>query len=1689
MKGQDNQIVRKKIQKITFGLMSSDEIRKASVVQVTTPLSFDKFGAPLPGGLYDVLMGPSYERDSHCGTCGLNSFRCNGHMGHIELPVPMVNPFLRRQLSNVLNISCVKCHHARIPDFAKYLFMARIQLLDMGLSTSAMSVEMELNNRPADMTDNYFGEWAKEQFDNFIKKMAKEGEPEKPPLTQTYEALRRMFTDACFRSLPSGKKCAKCKQPIKRYTLYQCKFLVPQSKVEVADKFAEGQTSQQSTPKPAVHTKRGRGAAKGATVTIRADELRDNMRSIWLNEQEFLETLFPVLKRNDMQFPTDLFFLEVLPVIPPNCRPVNKSARGVIEHPQSFTLKVVMQNVIVVQNLLKSMKEGDSQLTEEAKLLITKLKGSTPEEKLGLICDEMQSDVDHILDKDTNKLTSGDRCFGVKQVVEKKAGLFRMHMMGKRVNFAARTVITPDPNLNVDEIGIPEAFALKLTFPTPVTPWNVDEMRKLVLNGPYKHPGAVLIENENGTISNLREESQRAAWAKRLLAPSEFNFKGPKIVHRHLQNGDVLLLNRQPTLHRPSIMAHKARILKREKTMRLHYANCSSYNADFDGDEMNAHFPQNHVARSEAVNLVNVCQNYLVPKNGTPLSGLIQDHVISGVRLSIRGKFLNRENYQHYVYQGLSGIPGKIKLLPPAILKPKVLWTGKQVISTVLLNVLPKNKPPLSLESSAKIGAKAWEKLPPREWICGGTPFKNPNEMTEAEVIIRHGELLCGVLDKKHYGATPFGLVHCVFELYGGKYSALLLSALAKLFTNYLQNDGFTLGVADILVLRKADKKRSKAINESRMIGDQVVAEALECPLDTPTEKLQQEMKKLFSEDVNKYRTIMDRKYKQLLDKYTNEINKVCLPTGLINKFPQNNLQLMVQSGAKGSTVNTMQISCLLGQIELEGKRPPLMVSGKSLPSFLPFDTSPRAGGFIDGRFMTGIQPQEFFFHCMAGREGLIDTAVKTSRSGYLQRCLIKHLEGLSVAYDQTVRDCDGSVIQFYYGEDGMDVCKAQFLDASQIHVLLNNSDIVLDSNIVDVLKHTENCELVASAKKELRKWKNKHPEHKKTTPFLEFSKQLSLDDVDVRIVQSHGRTNTSLGAVEAWRMLDDKTKRKFSKSSRNCPDPISSRFNLNRDFGSITEKLEKNVENHISKQHLDEDESAKLATLIAQRSMTSQAPPGEPVGILAAQSIGEPSTQMTLNTFHFAGRGDMNVTLGIPRLRELLMMASKNQKTPAMDIPFLPHISERKAEKFKLRFTKVTVADVLEKIEVHEKMDLRSGDRMNLYKMHFKFLPEAAYKNRFPLTPEKVLQYMEGTFFKFLEFTMRKAMKCKLDAVLTKAEREARMGAGNDEDDDDEKQGVAKPLNVGNTDDHLSSDEEAEGDDDDATTSRMKSKHTEDRDYEDPEEEEEEKESDHENDDEVDDEIREAIPELNKSTTAADQEASFFDAMHDDDDTHSSDRALAVKQKSVFLLQYRYDAQEELWCEAVLGVPLKYKKVDMSTLLKEVAHKAVIWQVPSINKAFIYKNSKDEMMLKVDGMNIKEMFKYHKILDISRMYVNDIHAFAQVYGIEAASRILVKEVQNVFGVYGITVDPRHLLLIADYMTFDGTYRALNRGGIGAHSSPFQQMTFESSLTFLRSAVLEAKTDNVRTPSACLIAGQAIKVGTGCFDLKMKLSL
>jgi DNA-directed RNA polymerase I subunit RPA1 len=388
--------------------------------------------------------------------------------------------------------------------------------------------------------------------------------------------------------------------------------------------------------------------------------------------------------------------------------------------------------------------------------------------------------------------------------------------------------------------------------------------------------------------------------------------------------------------------------------------------ADFDGDEMNIHFPQNEVARAEAMLIARTDNQYLVPTDGGVLRGLIQDHVDAGVDMTCRDTFLEREDYMELVYVALKPEPafkgggigngnieneveigdmGKVVTLPPAIFKPRPLWTGKQVISTILLN-MTYDKVQLNLKSKSRIPAKSWGGVAPEE----------------QEVLVMNGELLTGILDKSQFGASAHGLVHAVYEIYGPPYAGRLLSVLGRLFTTYLQYVGFSCRMDDLRLTAEGDKIRKELIAKSTNIGREASSEYVGLDgEDVSDARLASRLESVLRDD--EQMAGLDSAMKNKTNKITSEIIAETIPGKLLKPFPRNNMQVMTVSGAKGSGVNVSQISCLLGQQELEGRRVPTMVSGKTLPSFTAFDSSARAGGFITGRFLTGIKPQEYFFH------------------------------------------------------------------------------------------------------------------------------------------------------------------------------------------------------------------------------------------------------------------------------------------------------------------------------------------------------------------------------------------------------------------------------------------------------------------------------------------------------------------------------------------------------------------------------------------------------------------------------------------------------------------------------------------------------------------------------------------------------
>lgn len=691
-------------------------------------------------------------------------------------------------------------------------------------------------------------------------------------------------------------------------------------------------------------------------------------------------------------------------------------------------------------------------------------------------------------------------------------------------------------------------------------------------------------------------------------------------------------------------------------------------------------------------------ENFVVPTDGKPIKGLIQDHVISSVYLTMQDTFLEERHYKLLVYEACcilkrtasSSAGSNLTFLGPTLLKPAKLWTGKQVVSTVLLNVLGDSKFTFTGEYKTKVN---------KNYFCAGS--------MESQVYVRRGQLIHGVVDKAQYG--KYGLVHSIQELYGAETMAFLMGCFSRLFTKYLQIRGFTCSIDDLSLIASSEAQRKLALersfaNVSRAAEDLLgMAPAHDTgrfgegggPSPERTAKLEQSLRQeLLGHNKEAFGAKFDAVCTGALNNVSSSAVNSCLPQGSTKQFPRNNFNMMTSSGAKGSSVNHSQISVLLGQQTLEGRRVPRMESGKTLPCFLPYTIEPRSSGFIADRFLTGLQPQEYYFHCMAGREGLVDTTVKTARSGYLQRCLVKSLECLSVKYDGTVRDSrggvkpkagepelagklagklahhhHGSIVQFRYGEDGVDPMKESYL--YKFGFLVQNS-----------------------------------------MPLAQKLKQsLDLSGNGPKLSGGGGGGGPLGRFDQAW-----------------------------EDYAGSGDKGEAGKKRR--KKDKEEGRAKRaLKGLLDAKLESSLACAGDAVGVVAAQSIGEPSTQMTLNTFHHAGRGEANVTLGIPRLREILMTATKEIRTPYIRAPFLGGAPIRATRQIAAKLRKIGLLEILKTLKVEERpLALSQGAVVQAFRVEFAFHPLETYESRADLvvTERMVGRCVEKDFWRRLQRKLR---------------------------------------------------------------------------------------------------------------------------------------------------------------------------------------------------------------------------------------------------------------------------------------------------------------------------------------------------------------
>jgi DNA-directed RNA polymerase II subunit RPB1 len=684
-----------------------------------------------------------------------------------------------------------------------------------------------------------------------------------------------------------------------------------------------------------------------------------------------------------------------------------------------------------------------------------------------------------------------------------KTGRIRGNLTGKRVNYTARNVITGD-NIPLDTIGIPSSIAKVLTKPIKVTSWNKKTLRELLAS-----PNSIVkyVTRPNGSKVDLSFVNRQS-----------ITLEEGWVVERELQNGDYVLFNRQPTLHKHSIMGFKILIMG-GGTFRMNLSVTPPFNADFDGDEMNLHVPQDPQSQAEAAHVMNASMNIVSSQSNRPVMSIIQDTLLGAFLLTAPGVSLSFMNFNRCVM----AIPD----WDGTMLDRKAEYTGHELVSMT---------------------------LPIVNWEGAGCK-------------IIGGELLYGQLTKSVLGSNHQSLIHVIHNDCGSREAARFMHRLQMVVTEYLLIRGFSMSISDIIngedvLVREECLKAYEAVKN--LTNELAINGHLNATRDTVGVAVQKPLNQ------------------------------------------NNQLFCMVKSGSKGSTTNISQIKGCVGQQNSEGHRMPNAWTDRTLTHFKRGNVTPAAKGFIDRNYAEGLLPHQQWFAAISGREGVIDTACKTAKSGYTGRKLMKALENLITRWDGTVCNGDGSVVQFSYGDDGFDATK---IEKQKIEGL---SKFAPDS-----LSSEEYVQLQEDADY-LQKINNiRDPIHANTEFWM---LPVPVD----RIVQN---AQTIFNVTISDRLGEDEIRTTVSGIVERVENELLKILLRNR---LNTYRLY-----HVLQ--ITEDQMEKISHDIKSMCDALRVGAGEAVGAVAAQSIGEKATQMTLNTFHNAGNSSKNVTLGIPRLQELI--------------------------------------------------------------------------------------------------------------------------------------------------------------------------------------------------------------------------------------------------------------------------------------------------------------------------------------------------------------------------------------------------------------------------------------------------------------------
>lgn len=1181
---------------------------------------------------------------------------------------------------------------------------------------------------------------------------------------------------------------------------------------------------------------------------------------------------------------------------------------------------------------------------------------------------------------------------GFVQRLKGKQGRFRGNLSGKRVDFSGRTVISPDPNLRIDEVAVPVLVAKNMTYPEVVNRYNKKKLQDRVRNGTKVWPGANYVEKKDGDIKMFLKFGNRKHIADNLMEGD--------VVERHLEDGDIVLFNRQPSLHKLSILCHHVKV-RPHRTFRLNECVCNPYNADFDGDEMNLHVPQTEEARTEALQLMGVKHNLTTPKNGEPIISAIQDFITAAFLLSSLDVFYDRKTFTT-ICMGMLNEKTNFELPPPSIIKPQALWTGKQVFNVV---IRPNKSIPVLLNLDAK---------------C--RDFKrfhdglHPDLQDDSHLCIRNSEVMCGRMDKSTVGSgKKFSLFYILVRDFGVEAASHSMNRLSKLCARWLGNQGFSVGISDVTPPDMLQKVKDDTIQK-------VFGQCVEFQRDSKAGNLKRKpgldhAGTLESEQVRVLSTVRT----DIAEVLTSQLSK------------HNSPMVMAISGSKGSNVNVAQMAALLGQQDIEGKRVQNGFQDRTLPHFPKHATTPPAKGFVENSFFSGLTPYEFIFHGMGGRVGLVDTAVKTAETGYMSRRLMKSLEDLSTQYDRTVRNSSSNIVQFRFGDDELDPvdmeASAQPVDFERTYVHTESTTFSTTDRGLNDEEIFDHMEKILAPRRDLL---TRLDWHGQELPFDTEDDSLAdqyesarffLKSIHDFVMNKSMDFNKARASKKTWAVaqgFDDvpatsagskrtrggtaaataSKKRKTASGAKSNLDVVRASPST-KDRFELTSKLSARTLDSFIKACLEKYERAKVE-------------PGHAVGAVGAQSIGEPGTQMTLKTFHFAGVAGMSLTAGVPRIKEIIN-ASRDISTPVITCRLERRsdgsIPEELARIVKGRIECLYLEDITDFIQISHPTSRSSC-------IYLKLNMDTIVDLGLDITVHDVCRAIEKH---------RRLAKAELRLFLTRSDEIKITSEGSIKSN---KRGAAAKAEESGPNERLL---------------RLQA-------------------------------IRRILPTVH---ILGHLQATRAVVMAEPDPL--SDEILARRAKNKPESAPTTIASTDMASEKTLDTnpPIKQEsgvlpEATDKPVKQEIAPTAKAAKAPSAEKLQMHK-------LMISGYGLRRCLSTPGI-DPHATQTNSIIETFDVLGIEAARSKIIAEIGEVMK--GLSIDPRHMALLADVMTYRGEVLGITRFGLAKmRDSVLQLASFEKTADHVFDAGIAGKRDGIEGVSECVIVGRTMGLGTGSVEV------